>query len=191
MERNVREFLRETSAEELQSQHILSPHRRYNFLLQGVNVVPLVDLMRQRGVSKLTSHDGNWFLAVDGTFANPKSREIKTGPVKQLEHAGNVFWGQNASINPYFGKYATNSLTRNLAGFPRITVNPEVMRGKPCVRGMRVTVDMVVGMTESGHSTEKMLELYPYLEVEDIAECLAFAGRKESRSTAASASSEC
>ena len=57
--------------------------------------------------------------------------------------------------------------------FPRITFNPDVMGGKPRVRGMRVTVDMIVGMTAAGHSEKELLKLYPYLEAEDIRESLA------------------
>lgn len=57
----------------------------------------------------------------------------------------------------------------------RITFNPEVMGGKPCIRGMRVTVGMIVGMFASGHSREDVLKLYPYLEAEDIDEALSYA----------------
>ena len=49
------------------------------------------------------------------------------------------------------------------------------MGGKPCIRGMRVTVGMIVGMLASGTSEERLLELYPYLEPEDIREALAYA----------------
>jgi uncharacterized protein (DUF433 family) len=59
--------------------------------------------------------------------------------------------------------------------FPRITFNPEVMGGKACLRGMRVTASMVVGMVAVGHATEKILALYPYLEAEDIRQALAYA----------------
>lgn len=57
----------------------------------------------------------------------------------------------------------------------RITRDPQVMGGKPCIRGMRVTVGTVVGLVASGHTTEEILKLYPYLEKEDIQEALAFA----------------
>jgi uncharacterized protein (DUF433 family) len=57
----------------------------------------------------------------------------------------------------------------------RITLNPEVMGGKPCIRGLRVTVGTIVGLVASGHSAEEILRLYPYLEKEDIAEALAYA----------------
>lgn len=57
----------------------------------------------------------------------------------------------------------------------RITFNPEVMGGKPCIRGMRVTVGTVVGLMASGHSPEEILQAYPYLEIDDIYQALAYA----------------
>jgi uncharacterized protein (DUF433 family) len=59
--------------------------------------------------------------------------------------------------------------------FPRITLDPAVMGGKACVRGLRVTVGMVVGLVAAGHSHERILEAYPYLEEDDIRESLAYA----------------
>ena len=66
-------------------------------------------------------------------------------------------------------------MTRNFRDFPRITVNPEVMMGKPCIRGMRVTVSMILGNLGAGVSIEELLEAYPYLEREDILESIRFA----------------
>lgn len=57
----------------------------------------------------------------------------------------------------------------------RITFDPHVMGGKPCIRGMRVTVGMVIGMLAAGHSQEEVLHAYPYLEQEDLREALAYA----------------
>ena len=59
--------------------------------------------------------------------------------------------------------------------FDRITFDPEVMGGKPCIRGMRVTVGMLVGLVAAGHTREDILRLYPYLEDQDIAQALAYA----------------
>ena len=56
----------------------------------------------------------------------------------------------------------------------RITLNPLVMGGKPCLRGMRVTVGTVVGLLASGHTEARVLELYPYLVLEDIRQALAY-----------------
>jgi len=57
----------------------------------------------------------------------------------------------------------------------RITLNSEVMGGKPCIRGLRVTVGTVIGLMASGYSTEDILKAYPYLEAEDLREALAYA----------------
>jgi len=57
----------------------------------------------------------------------------------------------------------------------RITLNPDVMGGKPCIRGMRVTVGMIVGMVAAGHKENEILKLYPYLETEDIQQALTYA----------------
>lgn len=57
----------------------------------------------------------------------------------------------------------------------RITFNPEVMGGKPCIRGMRVTVGTIVGLIAAGKTIEDVLEAYPYLEREDVLEALAYA----------------
>ncbi|WP_019500466.1 DUF433 domain-containing protein [Pseudanabaena sp. PCC 6802] len=57
----------------------------------------------------------------------------------------------------------------------RITFNPEVMGGKPCIRGMRVTVGTIVGLIASRHTPEEILKAYPYLELADIYEALAYA----------------
>ncbi|MDE3058139.1 MAG: DUF433 domain-containing protein [Bacteroidota bacterium] len=57
----------------------------------------------------------------------------------------------------------------------RITVDPLVMGGKPCIRGMRVTVGTIVGLVAAGHSVEEILKAYPYLEQEDVRQALAYA----------------
>ena len=57
----------------------------------------------------------------------------------------------------------------------RITRNPEVMGGKPCLRGTRVTVGAVVGLIASGHSHAEILTAYPYLNEDDLRQALASA----------------
>jgi len=59
--------------------------------------------------------------------------------------------------------------------FERITRDPRIMGGKPCVRGTRVTVGMIVGMLGNGHDMDKLLADYPYLTREDIQEALRYA----------------
>ena len=60
----------------------------------------------------------------------------------------------------------------------RITRDPRVMGGKPCTRGMRVTVGTVVGLVAVGRTSEEILREYPYLEADDIAEALSYAARR-------------
>ncbi len=59
--------------------------------------------------------------------------------------------------------------------FERITTDPEVLAGAPCIRGMRVPVATVVGMVADGMTTDEILSDFPYLEAEDIAEALRYA----------------
>ena len=57
----------------------------------------------------------------------------------------------------------------------RITFDPNVMGGKPCIRGMRVTAGTIVGLIASGCTHQEILEDYPYLEAEDIPAALSYA----------------
>jgi uncharacterized protein (DUF433 family) len=61
--------------------------------------------------------------------------------------------------------------------FDRITQDPEIMGGKPCIRGMRVTVGMIVESLAAGRTIEQLLTDFPYLEEPDIRQALAFAAR--------------
>jgi len=64
----------------------------------------------------------------------------------------------------------------------RITVDPHVMGGKPCIRGMRVTVGTVVGLIASGRTAEEIIKEYPYLDRDDVMEALSYAAwRSEER----------
>ena len=63
----------------------------------------------------------------------------------------------------------------NFPGLDRITVNPKVMGGKPCIRGMRITVGTITGLLSTGSTNEEILELYPDLEKDDIFSALAYA----------------
>jgi uncharacterized protein (DUF433 family) len=62
-----------------------------------------------------------------------------------------------------------------MIGLNRITIDPAVMGGKPCIRGLRVTVGTIVGLVATGHPEAEILRLYPYLEAEDIREALSYA----------------
>ena len=57
----------------------------------------------------------------------------------------------------------------------RITFDQNIMGGKPCLRGLRVTVGTIVGLVATGHTEREILNLYPYLEKEDIAAALSYA----------------
>ena len=57
----------------------------------------------------------------------------------------------------------------------RITMDPTVMGGKPCIRGMRVTVGTIVGLMAAGKAIDEVLAAYPYIEREDILQALTYA----------------
>jgi uncharacterized protein (DUF433 family) len=65
--------------------------------------------------------------------------------------------------------------TTAVPGFPRITHNPRVMGGKACIRGMRVTVSMILGNLGAGTTLEELLTSYDYIERDDVMECLRYA----------------
>lgn len=70
----------------------------------------------------------------------------------------------------------------NFPDLNRITFDSAVMGGKPCIRGMRVTVGMILGLIASGADRAEILQLYPYLEAEDVTAALAYgAWRSEER----------
>lgn len=67
----------------------------------------------------------------------------------------------------------------------RITIDPAIMGGKACIRGLRVTVGTILGLLAAGRSREEILRAYPYLEGADIDEALAYAAwRLEEREVA-------
>ena len=59
--------------------------------------------------------------------------------------------------------------------FERITVDPEVHGGRPCIRGLRFPVSRLLGLLAAGETPESILQSYPYLEQEDIQEALRYA----------------
>ena len=69
-----------------------------------------------------------------------------------------------------------------MAQLDRITQQPDVMGGKACIRGMRVTVGMVLSQIGAGHSVDEVLAEFPYLEREDILQAIRYAAwRAEER----------
>ncbi len=63
----------------------------------------------------------------------------------------------------------------SMRNLDRISLDPEVMGGRPCIRGLRVTVGTIVGLLAAGHSIADVLRAYPYLEEEDVRQALAYA----------------
>ena len=57
----------------------------------------------------------------------------------------------------------------------RITMDPQVMGGKPCIRSMRVTVGTLVGLMAAGKTIDEVLAAYPYIERQDVLEALTYA----------------
>ena len=62
-----------------------------------------------------------------------------------------------------------------MLGFDRITFDPHVMSGRACLRGMRITVALIVNLVANGMTTAEILEAYPYLEPEDVRQALHYA----------------
>jgi uncharacterized protein (DUF433 family) len=67
------------------------------------------------------------------------------------------------------------TMIHEMEPFPRITFDPQIMGGRACIRGMRVTVSMILGLLESGRTHEEILRAFPYLEPEDLSEALRYA----------------
>ncbi len=57
----------------------------------------------------------------------------------------------------------------------RITQDPDIMGGRPCIRGLRVTVGAIARLLAAGHDTDEVLAAYPYFERDDISQALAYA----------------
>ena len=57
----------------------------------------------------------------------------------------------------------------------RISLDPAVMGGKPCIKGLRVTVGTIIGLLASGLTAQGILDMYPYLQMEDIMQALSYA----------------
>lgn len=80
---------------------------------------------------------------------------------------------QAVGYTPAYNRAQRRSMDK--ASLDRITHDPKIMGGKPTIRGMRVTVGMVVGLIGSGRTIEQVLADYPYLEREDVLQALRYA----------------
>jgi len=61
--------------------------------------------------------------------------------------------------------------------FPRVTSNPSILSGKPCIRGTRISVEFILELVASGASRADIVNAYPQLTVEDVSEALSHAAR--------------
>lgn len=61
-----------------------------------------------------------------------------------------------------------------MLGLDRITFDPNVMGGRACIRGMRITVSLIVNLIANGMTPEEIIQAYPYLEPEDIQQALQY-----------------
>jgi uncharacterized protein (DUF433 family) len=62
-----------------------------------------------------------------------------------------------------------------MLGFDRITFDRNVMGGRACIRGMRITVSLILNLVANGMNVEEIIEAYPYLEPEDVQQALQYA----------------
>lgn len=81
------------------------------------------------------------------------------------------------AVDAAHGTPPTYAMMIAVQEFRRITMDPDVMGGKPCVRGMRVTLGMIVEALAAARTVEELLADFPYLEEPDIREALAFAAQ--------------
>ena len=91
--------------------------------------------------------------------------------LRNLDHGSRSFGLAKAQAETATGEEPSAAM----GGLDRITRNTGVMGGKPCLRGMRVTVGTIVGLCAAGHSFAGILAAYPYIEEEDIRQALACA----------------
>jgi len=71
--------------------------------------------------------------------------------------------------------FVYNAKHFEMKNLERITLNTDVMGGKPCIRGLRMTVGTVIGLLASGLTSDEILKMYPYLQAEDLIAALSYA----------------
>lgn len=80
-----------------------------------------------------------------------------------------------ASISPVSSGATMDGRSFTMVPLTRITFDQQVMGGKPCIRGLRITVGTIVGLVAAGRTIAEILAAYPYLEEADIREALSYA----------------
>ena len=83
------------------------------------------------------------------------------------------FGNKSVVSRPWEGISSDDMINEKLLG--RITANPEIFGGKPIIRGMRVSVEMILSLLAQGEKEEAILADYPDLEPDDLRACLAYA----------------
>src|SRR3989344_6838152 len=114
---------------------------------------------------------------VFGSLSSDESGYIKL-PNRVTERAGYANQAHARTVQTRYRPDAVHFKTLRgdiMHQLQRIMLDPAVMGGKPCIRGMRITVGTVVGLLAAGHTEEEVLKAYPYLEKEDLREALAYA----------------
>jgi len=104
-------------------------------------------------------------------------RAVYSNRSRDSTHRLAALLGQDVPFQLELGR-----IWRSVMQFERISHDPAVMGGKPCIRGLRVTVGMLLGLLATGQTRERILSAYPYLESDDIDAALAYAAwRMEER----------
>ena len=62
-----------------------------------------------------------------------------------------------------------------LQPFDRISIDPDIMNGRPCIRGMRIQVSLILNLVANGMTIDEIIKAYPYIEPDDISQCLRYA----------------
>ena len=115
MDQDIRTFLKGFSLDKLKTPGglgILCLFRdRFGdrYLLRKESVRPLITLMKEHNITRLTAMDRNWFLTSDGKFTNPGSPSTKWGNIADLKNPGDIFRTQNPHLNPYYSQSVQES----------------------------------------------------------------------------------
>jgi uncharacterized protein (DUF433 family) len=131
--------------------------------------VPTLRRRARRPPPRARCHACTFVLKRVGMYAAPNHSSCTRPQFLRHVHPGLPRTGLDAKLKRIVKVRAMN--------LDRITIDPKIMQGKPCIRGMRITVGLVVNLVANGMLTEDILRNYPDLEPEDIRQCLHYAAR--------------